>query len=91
MTIEQVPFVPYKLEEERNKDEKVISLKLSKEWQERLERCKQVLEQEKDGTAIKQLIVIAEKVLLEEKTAFLLETVFKNKRNNKRLGVITYD
>lgn len=89
--IEQKPFVSYKLEEERTEKSEVISLKLNEDERKLLDRCKQILEQTKDGTAIKQLMFIGAKVIHEEKTALLLATVFKNKRNNARMGVPDFD
>ena len=89
--IEKEKFVNYTLEEDKDKSSIVISLKLNEEEQKQLKEAKKILEQEKDGTAIKQLMFIAIKVLLEEKTQTILGVVYANKRKNKRLGIITFD
>ena len=91
MALEQKPFVPYKLEEERTDKFETISLKINKEERLLLERCKAILEQAKDGTAIKQLMFIGAKVIHEDKNQYLLGLVFKNKRNNARIGVADFE
>lgn len=85
--IEQQPFVRYNLEKVTD----TITIKLNVEERARLESMKKILEQEKDSTAIKQLALIGSKVLLEEKTSYILGTVFDNKRKNKRLGIIEFE
>jgi hypothetical protein len=86
--IEKKPFVKYSLED--NKD-KPISVKLNEEERKLLDECKQIIEQPKDSTAIKALAWIGSKVILEEKTAYILATIFNNKRKNKRIGVIDFE
>lgn len=58
---------------------------------ELLERSKNILEQQKDSTAIKQLAWIGAKLLGEEKISYILSTVFDNKRKNKRLGIDIFE
>ena len=85
MPIENQPFVRTKLDEEQRSD--TFTIKLNAEERKWLEEMKQIIEQEKDSTAIKQLAYIGAKVLLEPKTTYILETIFDNKRKNKRLGI----
>ncbi|GEM_PF-5189578 len=73
------------------KTSEVISLKLNPEERELLNKCKLVLEQEKDGTAIKQMVYVGAKVILEDKISYILGTIFANKRKNKRLGIAEFD
>lgn len=87
--LEKKPFVNYTLEGEEKVD--TFTVKLNPEERALLEKMKAILEQDKDSTAIKQLAWIGTKVLLEEKTSYLLETVFDNKRKNKRLGIVKYE
>lgn len=87
MVIEQEPFRKYNLEESSD----TFTIRLNSEERILLERIKHLIEQEKDSTAMKQIAWIGAKVLLEEKTAYLLGTIFENKRKNKRLGIITFD
>ena len=68
-----------------------ISLKLNLEEREILNKCKMILEQTKDGTALKSLAWIGAKVIQEEKTQYILATLFKNKRNNNRLGIMDFE
>lgn len=89
MTLENLPFQRTKLDEEERQD--TITIKLNKDERAWLEDMKKVIEQEKDSTAMKQLAWIGAKVLLEPKTATILETIFENKRKNKRLGIVTFE
>jgi len=73
------------------KTAEVITVKLNKEEREQLDEMKLVLEQPKDSTALKQLSSIGAKVLLSDQTQYLLQTVFKNKRKNRRLGITDFD
>lgn len=92
MVIQKVPFQNYTLDEERkDSKEEVISLKLNLDERKLLDECKQQLQQKRDGTAIKQLMMLGAKVIRDEKTAFILDTVFKNKRNNARSGIVEFD
>lgn len=87
MGIKQEPFTRY------NEDKKVDSftVRLNEDERKTLEAAKKQIEQLKDSTAIKQLAFIGAKVIQEEKVSYLLATLFKNKRNNNRLGVIDFD
>lgn len=87
MPIKQEPFRAY---HEKKKTDS-FTVRLNKEERDLLERCKQLIEQEKDSTALKTLAFIGAKVIHEEKIWFILSTIFKNKRNNKRLGIIDFD
>jgi len=92
MPIEKKPFINYTLEEEGKTKQDVISLWLNQEDREKVERLKIILEQERDGTVVKQALEIAYAFLVgDEKTKILLAVLFKNKRNNKRQGTVTYD
>lgn len=79
----------------KRKDEDVtadiVTVKLNKEERAKLEEMKRVLEQEKDSTALKQLAAIGSKVLLGQEMAYVLETIFANKRKNKRLGINNFE
>lgn len=89
--IEKVPFRKYSLEEKQEGEPIVISLKLNKEEQALLLFLKQTLEQEKEGTAIKQALMIAKEVLLDPKVNNILSIIYSNKRKNKRLGIIEFE
>lgn len=84
------PFQPEYLEGEREKPD-VFTIRLNKEERKRLEDCKEILEQKKDGTAIKQLADIGYIVLHDNLTGRLIRLLFKNKRNNARLGIADFD
>lgn len=87
MGIEQEPFRKYN--EEKSRDTFTVSL--NEEERRTLEECKKIMEQPKDSTALKQLAWIGAKVIHEEKVEYLLGTLFKNKRKNKRLGIIEFE
>jgi hypothetical protein len=89
--IEKKPFINYTLDEDKIKSSETVNLKINPQERAWLDNMKKVLEQSKDSTAIKQLALIGSKVLLEEKTAYILGVVFDNKRKNKRLGIIEYE
>ena len=74
-----------------NIDEKkqdVISLKLNAQERLDLEKDKVVLQQEKDGTAIKQMVEIARKVIHGTPEGLFFQTTLENMRKNKRLGIV---
>jgi len=87
MTIEQEPFVRY--HEEKKVDS--FAVWLNKEEREMLEQAKIILEQPKDSTALKQLAWIGSKLLGSSQTSYILGTVFKNKRKNKRMGIVEFE
>lgn len=88
MPIEQEPFRPY--HEEKQKD--TFNVRLNEQERKNLELGKKILEQERDSTALKQLAEIGLAVVLhDEKVGRILAIIFKNKRNNKRQGIVTYD
>lgn len=89
--IEKEKFRSYTLDEDKDTDVIVISLKLNKEEQEILKSSQQIIEQKKDGTAIKQLFKLGAKVVHEEKTKYILDTIFGNKRKNKRSNIFDFD
>lgn len=90
--LENAPFVKMHLEEDKDyKPQDTFTVKLNKEERKVLDECKEIMEQEKDSTAIKQLAWIAAKVLHEEKISYILGTVFENKRKNKRLGIVEFE
>ncbi|MBU1111676.1 MAG: hypothetical protein KJ896_02765 [Nanoarchaeota archaeon] len=93
--IEKKPFVRYKLDKEKRQDAFTVALNEREEvggiTRERLEICKEILEQEKDSTAIKQLASLGANMLYEQKTKQLLQTIYANKRRNKRIGVNQFE
>jgi len=89
MGIEQKPFTRY--HEKKKADS--FAVKLSKDGAEReiLNKCKNLIEQSKDSTALKQLAWIGAKVILEEKMSYIISTLFKNRKKNARIGIIEFD
>ena len=86
MGLEQTPFRRYKLGEEDRPD--IFTIRLNKEERQQLEECKPLIQQTKDSTAIKTLAEIGANIVLHDRSIrVFLETLFKNKRNNERLGV----
>jgi urease gamma subunit len=89
--IEKKPFVSYTLDDDKKKGAITISIKLNPEEQEQLLKDKQILQQTKDSTAIKQLMALGSKVIHDKKIKELIEIVISNKRKNKRLGIVDFD
>lgn len=89
MVLEKPPFVRQTLGDDPKVDS--FTVRLNEEERKRLEEDKHILEQEKDSTAIKQLALIGSIVIREPKTAAILGILFKNKRNNKRSGIVSYE
>lgn len=89
MVIEKEAFVPYKDQDERDQEKsKVITIRLNVDELRDLEELGKLLRQEKLGTVIKQLMKLGSHVLHDPQTEWLVETLFINERNNKRLGII---
>lgn len=88
MTIEKKPFVRYSLE---NKDANRFVLRLNEDDLKILNEIMFVLQQPKPITAIKQCFRFGAKGILAPQTRQLLDTLFKNKRNNERMGVVDFD
>lgn len=91
MGIEKVPFRSYTLDEDRKeKNHEIVSVKLNKEEYSKLQELKKKIEQPKDSTAIKTLMELGAEVILEPKTRLILDTLFKNRRNNQRTGLTEF-
>ena len=89
MPIEKPPFVRQTLGDKPKIDS--FAVRLNEDERKWLEEDKRILEQEKDSTALKQLALLGHFVLHDPKIGAILGVVFKNKRNNKRLGIVTYE
>lgn len=92
MGLERAAFTSTRLDEEKADDQsKVIPLRLNREELAMLEEDARFLEQEKLSTVVKQLMKIGHDAIHDPKTYKLIETVFINKRRNKRLGIEVID
>lgn len=93
MPLIKKPFNPERLEEERAKDKrKVYPVSLNNEEQRKLKECMQLIEQDQPSKAIRQLMLIAHAYLIhDQKVNAVFATLFKNKRNNERRGVVDFD
>ena len=91
MPIEKKPFESYQLDEEKDSKREILTISINKEERERLNGNKKLLEQPKDGTAIKQMMEIADFVIHDNFFGKMLKLVLDNKRRNKRLGIIDFD
>ena len=87
MTLEQKPFVRYNEEKVRDS----FTMNLNEEERKELDLCKKILQQPKDSTALKQLAHIGAIEIQTQKTTLLIDTLFKNKKNNQRLGITEND
>ena len=87
--IKKKAFVKYNLDDKPKDD--IFTVKLNEGERLEFERFKEIIEQTKDSTALKQLAWIGAKVLLEDKQAFILGVIYANKRKNKRNNIIEFD
>lgn len=87
MSLEQQPFRSYHL----NKQVDSFTVRLNDSERGWLEEQKKIIQQKKDSTAIKQLALIGSYVLHDQKTAKIIELLFKNKANNKRSGIVEFE
>lgn len=87
MPIEQEDFRKY------NEEKKVdsVSVRLNTKERLQLEEDKKLIQQTKDSTAIKTIYNIGSIVIHDKKTMAIIEVLFKNKRNNERLGIAEFD
>ena len=89
MTIIRPEFTATRTEEERKKDKgMILTVRLNEQELLLLKEVKKAIEQPKDSTTLKTLFYIGcFDVLHDKKTSYILETLFKNKRNNHRTGI----
>ena len=82
MSLIQAPFRKY------NENGKIdsFSVRLNNIERAELNTCKRILLQPKDSTALKTLAHIGAIVLQDQKTTYIISTLFKNKSNNQRTG-----
>ena len=83
MSLKQEPFIRY--HEKKKVD--TISVKLNAQERAMIQDSKQILEQAKDSTVLKQLARIGYESITRDSTGRILRILFKNKRKNKRTGV----
>lgn len=92
MAIEKKPFRDYTISEDKKKTKhKIVTIWLNEDEQEQLKQAMILLQQPKEGTALKQMAKIGYILLGEPKTNKIMEIVFKNKLNNTRLGIVDFD
>lgn len=85
MALEKKPFVRYNEKKVDN-----FAVRLNPEERATLESCKEILEQPKDSTCLKQLAMIGAKTIHQKNITYILTTIYANKRKNKRLGIADY-
>lgn len=95
MTIEKQPFVPYRdeveIEQQKKERGENIPIWISPQDRLALEEWKKLLQQEKDGTVIKQMAYLGAELLGRQEVRAVLEVVLNNYRKNKRLGIVSFD
>jgi len=89
--IEETKFKQKEVYKEDREKPDIIPIRLNKDERIILNECKKTLEQPKDGTCIKTLFYVGANVLHDKKTGFILRSIFKNKRNNKRNGIVDFE
>ena len=92
MGLEKQPFNSYRDEEEREKDKgKVFTIRLNEKELKNLRQAQNILQQEKESTTVKQLVMFGLYVLHDRSTAYILKVLEDNLRKNKRLGIERVD
>jgi len=90
--IEKEPFRSYTLDEDKEEaGAKVLAVRLNKNELTRLQEDMKLIQQPKDSTALKTLAELGSIVIHDEKIALIMATMFKNKRNNKRVGIAEFE
>lgn len=84
-------FTSTKLEEERDQNVKIITVKLNQEEQEWLKQARQIIRQPKESTALKQLALGGVKVLLGDLKDYFIDVSLNNERKNQRIGRVDFD
>jgi hypothetical protein len=85
MTIEKQPFQRLSQEGELKRD--IVNISLNDDERAMLEQIKRVLRENKDSTALKQMMIYGLKNLLhDDPTRYLLGLQFKNFRNARISG-----
>lgn len=87
------PFYRKKTDEEKAQEKSVVmTIRLNKDEQEMLKEVKQAINQPKDSTAVKTMFYLAYyNVIQDAQTRYLIQTLFKNKKNNERTGAYVDD
>lgn len=92
MPIERKPFSPQKTAEEREAmPGKTIGIWFNDEELYAIEGYKELLQQEKDSTAIKQMIGLGANLLKDPKVLMVRDLIQSNIRKNERLGIDEID
>lgn len=82
------PFRRYNQESDKRDQ---VTVYFNKADRRILDDCKPLIQQERDGTLIRQLMLIGAEEVLSSKTNRILTTINENRRRNKVLGVGTFD
>ena len=89
MVLEKKPFIPYRDQEDKDKDKgKVFTVRLNEAEYLMLQEAKRRIQQPKDSTALKILAEIGTKVIQQELMGDVLRIVMKNIDKNERLGIM---
>jgi C4-type Zn-finger protein len=90
--LEKGAFVPYRLDEDKEKDKrKIITISLNLEELKELREDMTLIRQDQLGKAVKQLMKVGQIVLHEEKISKIVSTLFINDKNAKRRGIIEFE
>ena len=84
------PFRKTHLDEE-GKSLDTFTIRLNPNERKQFDEDKQILEQSKDSTTMKQLAAIGSIVLHDKKIAKILAVTTGNTRRNKRMGIADFD
>jgi len=90
MSIAKVPFRKYQLMD-IDKQDKPVPIRFNSEEWDIIEDTSQIIQQAKTSTTVKFLMVLGYKCIKEQKSEFMLTTLFKNKKNNERNNITLFE
>ena len=91
MSIKKAPFKNYKLDSERTEPKPdIVPLRLSELERTILVNDKEILQETRDSTAIKQLMLIGHHCITSPLNKQIIGIIFKNKRLNRRKGIYDF-
>lgn len=80
-------FEPKKLEEERDKSSRIMTIRLNATEQAWIKEDKKILQQPKETTTLKQLAEIGHFVLHNDKIGVISRMIIQNRNRNKKAGI----
>ena len=88
--IEKEKFRKYQIKD-LDRTEKPIPVRLNGDEWEMVDDVKNIIQQPKNSTTIKFLMQVGYRCIKRSENQYMLTSLFKNRRNNKRNNIIDFD